>query len=90
MQLVLLIFVLLHALPFTEAQSVSRILCEQYENATTLSGRYTFLADQWGLDSSGFQCMNVCLRLSLFTLRLQEGNGSNEKKEGNELSLLLI
>lgn len=64
MPFLLLAFLFLPDMNFAMAQSDTRILCQQFENATTTSGRYTFLTDQWGLDSSGFQCMNVSLRIS--------------------------
>lgn len=43
-----------------KAQSATAaILCDKFQQATTASGRYTFLTAQWGLDYSGQQCMTV-------------------------------
>jgi hypothetical protein len=63
----MLAFLLLYHTNFARAQSDSRILCQQFENATTTSGRYTFLTDQWGL---GLVRVSVheCMFANLFTV----------------------
>lgn len=43
----------------------TKTMCEQFDGALTESGTYLYGTNQWGMDSSGAQCMTVSPDLDL-------------------------